>query len=354
MSGRAIPHSRPLHDEKDVDAAADVLRSQMTASGRHGIELARLLETAFDGESACTTASGTLALVTALAAFDVGPGDEVVIPTYVCPEVLDAVRYVGARPVLCDIDATTYAPSLSTIAAVLKRTCKAVIVPHMFGIPAAVDEIKRVKVPIIEDLAQGLGATLKGRRAGAWGDACVLSFKAIKMVSAGEGGAAVIRDRAAAERLSALHTRQDARRPAFEFPMSDVTAAVARVQWRRLGEFVKRRNYLARRYRKGLSDLAVDGVGLPLHRPGCAWFRYPVTLPSSMSVGSVRDALAREGIQVRQPVNNLLHRQLGQSPRRFPIAERAFNSTVSLPLYPALSDGDQDRVTEALRRLFKA
>ena len=354
MSHRPVPHSRPLHDEADVDAASALLRSQMTASGREASGFARCLETAFDGHAACTTASGTLALVAALAAFDVGAGDEVVIPTYVCGEVLDAVYYLGARPVLADIDPATYSLSLATVKAVVRPRCRAVVVPHMFGIPAAVDEIQHIGLPIIEDLALGLGARLKGRRAGAWGDACILSFKAIKMISAGEGGAVVIRDRRAARRLSRLRARREPGRPTFDFPMSDLAATVVRAQWRRLGEFLRRRKALVRRYRAAFSDLSGSGVVLPPDRAGCAWFRFPITLPRSMPVLAARAALARKGIQARQPVNALLHRHLALAPARFPAAERAFASTLSLPLYPALTERDQDRVIDAFRGFVEA
>lgn len=353
MNSQPVGHSRPWHDEADVEAGSRVLRSQMTASGREASRFAQRLKATFDGRLACTSASGTLALMTALAAFDVGRGDDVIIPTYVCAEVLDAVRYVGARPVLCDVDAFTYAPSLTTVDAVIGPRCKAVVVPHMFGVPAAVDEIQRLGLPIIEDLAQGLGARLKGTRAGAWGDACILSFKAIKMISSGEGGAVVIRNREAARRLSRLHARRDNRRPAFDFPMSDVTAAVARTQFDRLGEFVRRRKHLVTRYWAALGDLSSKGVGLPADRPGCAWFRFPITLPRSRSPLAARAALGRKGIHVRRPVDALLHRRLDLPPGRFPVAERVFASTISLPLYPALTESDQDRVVDALRRFLQ-
>lgn len=354
MSQPQVPHSRPLHDEQDVEAASAILRSQMTANGGEASGFAQRLKAAFDGQSACTTASGTLALVTALAAFDVGAGDEVVIPTYVCAEVLDAVRYVGASPVLADIDPATYALSAATVEAVVGKRCRIVVVAHMFGIPAAVDEIRRIGLPIIEDLALGLGARLKGRRAGAWGDACIMSFKAIKMISAGEGGAVVIRNRRAAQHLSRLRARRVTGRPAFDFPMSDLAAAVARAQWHRLGEFIRRRRALVRRYRAALSDLSSNGVVLPAERAGCGWFRFPITLPRSMPPIAVRAALARKGIQVRQPVNTLLHRHLALPPARFPAAERAYASTISLPLYPALTESDQDRVMDAFRRFVEA
>lgn len=348
-----VSHSRPSHDEADAAAVTAVLRSQMTATGRAAADFAELLRAEFGGRYAATTASGTLALFSALAALDVAPGDEVILPTYVCAEVVDAVRYAGATPALCDIDEETYAPSAATVAAARTSRSRVVIVPHLFGIPAAVDEIVTGDLPVIEDLAQGLGARLHDRAVGTWGALCIMSFKAIKVVSTGEGGAIVIRDGEAAQRLRSRHERIDATRPSFDFPMSDVTASLGRSQWTRLASFLDRRRALAARYRAGLADLADRGVVLPVDRPGHAWFRFPLTLPPGVEPGYLRHAMAAAGVQVRQPVDALLHRALRLPAARFPAAERAFASTLSLPIYPALDDEAQDHVIEAFRTIVE-
>jgi dTDP-4-amino-4,6-dideoxygalactose transaminase len=321
----------------------------MTAEGAVSGRLAEALRSFFAASYAATTSSGTLALMEALRALEVGAGQEVVLPTYVCPEVLDAVLYLGAIPVLCDIDEATYAPTADTVASAVTTRTRAVVVTHMFGVPAEVDRILGLGVPVVEDLAQGLGACLQGQPVGAWGAVTVLSFKAMKMVSCGEGGAVVIRDAVAADRLRGLHERRDPHQASFRFPLSDLGASVALSQWRRLTSFVERRRALARRYIHLLRGLASYGVGLPNDFDGRSWFRFPVTLPHGVNPMTIRQQMATEGVQVRQPVACLLHRVLGVSSDAYPVAERVYAHTLSLPLYPALTKDNQDRVVAAFR-----
>lgn len=343
---RVIPisHSRPLHDAVDEAAAIAVLRSQMSAAGGLAEHLARLAAERYGGSYAAAAPSGTLAMVGALRSLQVCSGDRVVVPTYVCPEVLDAVLYLGAEPVLCDIDSRTYAPSMRTVAAVAGEGVRAVVVPHMFGIPAAVDEIVDFGIPVVEDIAQGLGAVLRDRPAGAWGAATVLSLKAIKMISAGEGGVVVVRDPEAAECLAALRLRKDPRHASFHFGLSDLAAAVALSQWERLPDFMESRRLLAERYRVGLTEVEAFGIELPSNDPGRSWFRFPLRLPSGIDPADLIFDLASRGVHVRQPVDGLLHRHLGLPAVDFPVAEEAFARTISLPLYPALTDRQQELV----------
>jgi len=346
----SISHSRPCHGCGDEEAAAAVLRSQMTGSGKQSARLAETIRTALGGRYAATAASGTLALVQALRALDVGSDREVVLPTYVCSEVLDAVLYLGAAPVLCDVDENTFAPSVDTVSVVCGSRTGAVIVPHMFGIPADVDAIVKLGVCVVEDLAQGLGAAVVGRSVGCRGAASVLSFKAIKMISAGEGGVVSVRAAAAAKRLEALHNRDDPGQASFSFPMSDLTAAVALNQWKQLDGFVERRRCLAARYADQLDGLSDSGVRLPHDIPGRAWYRFPVELPEGTDPGEIRTLLDSVGVQVRRPVDALLHRRLGLPKTAFPIAERLFARTISLPLYPALTEAEQDTIIAGFQR----
>lgn len=345
-----IPHSRPNHTAEDEAAVCAVLQSQMTAAGSLAQQLAEMLRLACLGEYASATASGTLALLAALQALGVRQGQAVILPTYVCAEVLDAIYYLKARPVLCDIDPCTFAPSAATVAAVRTPQVRAVIVPHLFGIPAGIEDIVKLGLPVVEDLAQGLGAEGNGRAAGTWGAASVLSFKAIKLLSSGEGGAVVMRDPEAAERLKNLHARRDPSQASFNFPLSDMAAGLALSQWRRLPGYIQRRRLLARQYLESLVDLTGRGLGLPSDFPGRAWFRFPLALPPGVRPLDIRRVMARSGIQVRQPVDALLHRRLGLLASSFPVAEKIFARTLSLPLYPSLQAGEQDKIIRVFRQ----
>jgi dTDP-4-amino-4,6-dideoxygalactose transaminase len=324
----------------------------MTASGSKASELERRLRTNFDGQYAAATPSGTLALAMALRALDVGAGDEVLCPTYVCMEVRDAISYVGARCALCDIDPRTFSLSASTVQAIRTPRTRAIILPHMFGIAADVRAMLKIGIPIVEDLAQGLGARIGDRLVGSFGSATVLSFKAIKVLSAGEGGAVVVRDWPAALRLDELKRRVRPDLPTWSFPMSDVTAAIALSQWSRLGEFLARRRYLALRYIERMASLSALGISLPEDSTGRAWFRFPIRLPRRYPLDQVKSRMSRRGIQVRRPVDPPIHRILGLPHLAFPVAEDVYETVLSLPLYPSLSESDQDRVVDALSQVL--
>lgn len=354
MSERAgIPHSRPTHDPADEEAVALVLHTGMTASGDGAARLAETLKGAFEGRYGATAPSGTLALAMALRALDVGRGDEVLCPSYVCMEVRDAVLYLGAAAVLCDIDPRTCSLSPQIARAARTSRTKAIVLPHMFGIPADVQGICELGLPVVEDLAQGLGARIGDRPVGSFGAATVLSFKAIKVLSSGEGGGLVIRDEQAALRLSSLHGRARPEEASWLFPMSDLCASLALSQWSRLDSFIARRRAIARGYLERLAGLERLGIELPRDFAGRAWYRFPVLLGPRFSLDAVRASMARSGVQVRRPVDPPMHRILGLSPSAFPQTETIYARTLSLPLYPALSAADEGRVVEAFQRAIE-
>src|SRR5438552_13522530 len=148
--------------------------------------------------------SGTAALYVALMALGIGSGDEVVIPSYVCTALWHAVRLTGAKPVLVDIEPATYQLSLRAIASALTRHTKAVIVPHMFGLPADVLTLKSHGIPLIEDCAQTLGVAVLGTPVGGLGELAVCSFYATKLLTAAEGGMVLGRDASVVGRVRAL------------------------------------------------------------------------------------------------------------------------------------------------------
>ncbi|MFA6346242.1 MAG: DegT/DnrJ/EryC1/StrS aminotransferase family protein, partial [Syntrophales bacterium] len=157
-----IPHSRPTVGEEEVQAVAAVLRSGRIAQGeevrRFEAELARQV----DVTDAVAVSSGTAGLHLALVSLEVGAGDEVVIPSFVCAALLNAVRFVGAEPVPADIDPETFNIDARDVERRLTPRTKAIIVPHLFGLPADIRRIAALGVPVVEDCAQSLGSRLAG------------------------------------------------------------------------------------------------------------------------------------------------------------------------------------------------
>ena len=345
MSEPFIPHSRPALGEPEASAVAAVVRGGWIAQGRQVEAFEQAIAKVTGQSQGVAVSSGTAALYLALMALGIGAGDEVVIPSYVCTALWHAVRLTGAKPVLADIEPVTFHHSPQAMTRVLTRHTKAVIVPHMFGLPADIATIKRHGVHVIEDCAQTLGVTVHGAPVGGMGKLAICSFYATKLLTTGEGGMVLGRDKSLVGRVRALrqYDEQDAPECAFNYKMTDLQAALGLCQVASLEGFLDRRQAIAARYHE-----AVRKAGLmpPLAAPGRehGYFRYVLRL--SIPVGSALERARALGIGCRRPVSQPIHRYLDLS--GFPETEAAWKRALSIPLYPALTDHEVDRIVGAL------
>ncbi len=303
-----IPHSRPSLGAEEAAAAAAVVASGQLAEGPEVAAFEREAAALLGGGHAVCVSSGTAALYLALAALGAGPGDEVVVPSFVCSALLHAVAAAGARPVPADIDPESLNIDPADARARLSARTKAIIVPHMFGLPADLDRLAGLGVPIIEDCAQAIGAAHRGR-------------------------------------LKSYDKKTDHRRR-FNFKMTDIQAAIGRVQLRKLPEFIRRRREIAADYRASLAGTALR---LPPDAPGRIYFRF--VLDGLADPGSFRRLAHERGIGCEPPVHIPLHRILGVD--GFPRSEHAWRSTISLPIYPSLSPAETGRILAALPALAR-
>ena len=312
--------------------------AQGRVASRFAIELAKYTGLA----QGVVTSSGSAAITLALRALRLPVKGEVIIPTYVCRSVGDAVVEAGLTPVLCDVGDSWNVTPQSVAPRMSVRTV-AIIVPHVFGIVCDVDAFAHFGVPIIEDACQAFGR-LNGEAIGARGTAGVFSFNATKCLTAGEGGYVVSRLPAVMQRMRDLAIGHDLEFSRFFSPMTDIQAALGISQLARYDEFLARRRYLADRY---IEALVGTCVSLPTHvRDRNIFFRFPV-LVKDVPFDETRTHFESRGVSVRRGVDALLHRTVNQPAIDFPIAERLFRDTVSLPLYPAMTDEEQDIVIAA-------
>jgi perosamine synthetase len=163
-----IPHSRPLLDEDDYASVRDVLMSGHLVQGSQVARFEELLSSFIGVQHGVAVSSGTAALHLALIALSVRGGDEVIIPSYVCSALLNAIMYVRAKPVIADIDRNMFNIDTDDIKRRITGRTKAVIVPHMFGLPADLNEIIKLGIPVIEDCAQSIGAVYGGQKTGSF------------------------------------------------------------------------------------------------------------------------------------------------------------------------------------------
>lgn len=347
-----IPHSRPTLEEEEVDAVALVLRSGQVSQGPCVDRFERAMAAYLGRAGAVAVSSGTAALELALRALGVQAGDEVLMPSYVCAALWLATTRAGAEPRLVDIQPDTFNLDPALVEKAITRRTRAVLVPHMFGLPADVVRLGNLGVPLIEDCAQTLGASVQGTRVGTVGTVTVCSFYATKLLCTGEGGMVLADDEAILARARAWREydeRPALVRGAFNYKMTDLQAAMGLCQLERLPTFLARRASIAASYRKRLAGLEVVHPTAP-DRWTHIYYRYVLRLPASGGRnGALNELLARlerRGVQCRRPVFRPLHRDLGLE--GYPQSDEAQERALSIPIHPGVSEADLARVTQAL------
>ncbi len=350
-----IAHSRPTLEEEDLQALMGVARSGMVSQGPRVAKFEQAVAAFVGVQGAVAVGSGSAALELALLALGVGPGDEVIMPSFVCAAPLLAARRVGAVPRLADVRPDTFALSPESMEKVLSPRTKGVIVVHPFGLAIDLTPFQHFRVPIVEDCAATLGIRAAGRQVGTTGTVAICSFYATKLLCTGEGGMVLSSDPALLERARRLRDYDEAPtldEAAFNRKMTDLAAGLGLSQLSRLPAFIARRQALAAIYHDALDGVAVRRPVVPPGQEHC-YYRFIVGLrpPSAGERGkrldTVLQQMERRGIQCRRPVFRPLHQYLDLD--GFPESEQAYRMSLSLPMYPTLMDEDAIRVATALR-----
>jgi dTDP-4-amino-4,6-dideoxygalactose transaminase len=343
-----IPHSRPTLGPEEIQQVTRVLESGQIAQGK----LVARFESAFTQklgiEYAACVSSGTAALHLTLLAMKIGSGDEVIIPSYVCTALLNALNSVGATPVLAEIDPHSYNLDPDDVKKRLTQRSRAVIVPHLFGLAADLESLSGLGVPLIEDCAQAPGATYKNRPVGTSGKAAIFSFYATKVMTTGEGGMIASRSKEIIDAVRDLreYDKTGGYKIRFNYKMTDIQAAIGLSQLDRLENFIRHRRRIAQTYHSALASL---GVRLPFRAPGHIYFRYVIGLGTD-AIPWIRELRAR-GIRSERPVQRPIHRYLLQE--GYPLTDQVWSQSLSIPIYPSLTDKETDRVIQSLYQTSK-
>ena len=344
-----IPHSRPALGPEEEAAACRVVRSGYLAQGSEVAALEAELGATLGVEHVVAVSSGSAALHLSLLALGIQPADRVAMPSYVCSALLHAVQHIKARPLLVDIDPDTLNIAPDDLARHRNLEIRAAFVPHMFGKAADLQSLLDLDIPIIEDCAMSLGAIYKGRKLGSLGRLSIFSFYATKVLCAGEGGAVATSSPEMAAQVRDLRDydgRTDAQ-PRYNYKLTDLQAAIARVQLQKLHTLIARRRELGARYDRELSR---TGAHLPGFEPGDYPFRYVVLHPDGAADLIPRFEAA--GVAARRPVFCPIHRCLNLSDSDFPHTSDAYRRALSLPLYPDLSEPEVARVLQTAREVL--
>ena len=339
-----IEHSKPSIGKEEEEAALRVLRTKFLAEGDEVRKFEAEVCACIGAEGALATSTGTFALHLALLSLHIGKGDEVILPSYTCRSVLNAVLYCNATPVICDVNTHDYTISLKDAQRKITRHTKALLVAHMFGCPAPMDAFKKLGIPVIEDCAHAVGAVYLGRKVGSWGDLSVFSFEGTKYMVTGEGGMVLANNTHLCQRLRSLK-EPDSLTPPIKYTcrMTDLQAAIGRAQLKKLPFFIEKRRYIAKRYHEWLKKF---DVVLPLDK--CHIFhRYMIQIKGD--IHSFMDACLRKGVKVKQPVKPFpLHRYVRLPAKDFPVTEYLMHAAVSVPLYPSLTEKELNLIEKVV------
>jgi dTDP-4-amino-4,6-dideoxygalactose transaminase len=280
----------------------------------------------------------------------VGDGDEVIIPSFTCSALLNAVHYCQATPVVVDIDEETMNISLSATHKALSKRTSAIIIPHMFGHPVEnMSDFLSLGPPVIEDCAQSLGATSHGTMTGTSGTIAMFSFYATKVITTGHGGMVVSQNDDLLEYLRDLreYDKKDEYRVRYNYCITDLQGRMGRIQLKKLPSFLEARAQRAQWYEKHLSGL--EGVVLPTHKG--IYYRYVVKITKNR-LQEVFEQLHQNGIEAQRPVFSPLHRYCDLE--GFKATEKAFSEALSLPLYPLLKAEEVRYTARCLSRALDA
>ncbi len=353
-----IPLARPIIAEEDIAAAVRVLRSGLVVQGPETAAFEDEFSTLVDGRHCVAVNSGTSALYVALLGMGIGPGDEVIVPSFSFAASAHAVRLVGAEPVFADIVAETYTIDPAAVAALIGPRTAAVMPVHLYGLPAdmgAIGElVRRHGLGVVEDAAQAHGAAIEDRPVGAFGTAGCFSFYPTKNMHSLEGGMVATADAGLARRLRLLRNQGMEQRYANEIVganlrLTDVAAAIGRAQLTRLERWTEQRRTNAATLDSGLRNVIT-----PTTPSGYRHVYHQYTVRVRVDRSRLVDRLHAAGIGTAVYYPTPIHRlepYLGDGGRPvsdLPQTDRAAAEVLALPVHPSLSRADLDRIIEAV------
>lgn len=357
MMSRNIPISKPNLGLHEYIAVQKVLKSGVLGSAENVIKFEKRFASNCQTNYCIAVNSGTSALHIGLLSLGIGPGDEVIVPSFTFAATANAVLLTGATVVFSDVDASTFNLDTSNLENLVSNRCKAIIPVHLFGLPADMDPIKRVAekfgLAILEDAAQAHGATYKGNVVGNLGDAAAFSFYATKNITTGEGGAITtnlkhVCDTSSLLRNQGMKKMYENELAGFNNRMSEIQAAIGRVQLEKLSSINEQRRRNAAFY-----NSALQGVVTPVEPEGTrhVYHQYTISIPD-LNRERVMLELGKVGIQTRVYYPTPLHKmEYFLKDIELKNAENASRSVFSIPVHPKIRKRDRELIAKEINRI---
>lgn len=368
-----IPINKPTLGKEEEENVIQVLRSgTLTGRAREGgmvAEFEKIFARFLGVKYAVAVSSGTAALHASLLALGVGPGDEVIVPSFTFSATCNVVLHVGAKPVFVDIDLDTYTMEPSEVRKALTSKTKVIIPVHIYGHPADMKPIMELaaeeNICVVEDAAQAHGAEYNGVKVGGIGRLGCFSFYPTKIITTGEGGMVTTNDEELAEKIRVIRNQGEKGDYAtmllgHNWRLTELGAAIGIAQMKKIDEFLAKR----RRNAAYLTELlsSVDGLVLPLEKKWAkhAWNIYTVRLRNNEVRRDEAVSLLRKrgvGATVYYPIPvhlTPLYRERGYSEVSLPNTELASKTVFSLPVHPSMTEEDVEKVALAVKETLGA
>ena len=355
---KKIPLAKPQITRHERKAVMRVLKSLNLAQGPE----VKSFESEFSkvvGDRECVAVnSGTSALHLCLMALGIGPGDEVILPSFTFAATANVVSLVGATPVFVDIDPKTYCLDSKLILGAISENTKAIIVVHLYGLPAdmrKIQEIARIhSLLVVEDAAQAHLASIEGQPVGTFGDAAAFSFYPTKNMTTGEGGMAVLATSEAARHCRLLRNQGMERRyqnelPGFNLRMTDLSAAIGRVQLRKLNEFTEKRIINAAVLSQNLNSEYLPTVSENMRH---VYHQYTLRIPANREGFSHKLSHLGIGNDVYYPTQVHMLPAF-KSKIDLPETEKATREVLSLPVRPNLTKRELNRIIRSFNQVIE-
>ena len=361
-----IPMAAPDISEADVQAVAEVVRSGRLALGPKTVAFEQLMADYVGVKHAVAVSSGTAALHLIVRALGIGPGDEVLVPSFTFAASVNAILYERATPVFVDIEPETYNLDPEDLERKMTKRTKAIMAVDIFGHPAEWDEILRIAdkygLKVIDDSCEALGAEYKGRKIGQFGDAAAFAFYPNKQMTTGEGGIIVTNNDDIARLARSMQNQGRGEmgtwllheRLGYNYRLDEMSAALGLSQLSRIEEFLNKRENVASMYSSALSS--IPSVRTPAVKPHVrmSWFVYVVTLEPGLNRDAVSGELEKRGIPTRGYFSPI-HRQpyikqfIGKT-EPLPVTESVADRTLALPFFNNLTKRQVQAVASALAK----
>jgi dTDP-4-amino-4,6-dideoxygalactose transaminase len=375
-----LPFSKPSLSDAAIAEVVACLKSGWLTTGPRVQQFEQMLAVYLQAPHVAVLNSATAAMHLALLALNLQPGDEVITTPLTFVATLNVIVEAGGKPVLVDVD-QTYNMDVSRLAAAITPRTRAIMPVHLTGLPVDLDPIytlaQQHDLRVIEDAAQAIGSGYKGRLLGSFGDIQTFSFHPNKNITTGEGGCITSQDKSLMQQIRTLRFHgidrpawdryskkgsqaYDVIAPGFKYNMMDMQAALGIHQLPELDGFIEKRTVLAQRYFSKLSDWsAITLPQLPAYEHRHSWHLFCILI--NPEAGVDRDTFMQQ-MKERQ-IGTGLHynaahlyefyrQQFGFQAGDFPMAENICTRIVSLPLFPDLTEAEQDRVVDTMREIF--